>query len=35
MTLHVTHHVTPPPLVHHVTKWDVTLGTYNHVTLGR
>jgi len=35
MTLHVTHHVTPLPLVHHVTYQHVTLGTYNPVTLGR
>jgi len=35
MTLHVTHHVTPSPLVHHVTYQHVTLGTYNPVTLGR
>jgi len=35
MTLHVTHHVTPSSLVHHMTSQHVTLGTYDPVTLGR
>jgi len=35
MTLHVTHHVTPPPFIQHVTYQHVTLGTYDPVTLGR
>jgi len=35
MTLHVTHHVTLPPLVHHKTYQYMTLGTYDPVTLGR
>ena len=35
MTLHVTYHMTPPLLIHHVTYQHVTLGTYNLVTLGR
>jgi len=35
MTLHMTHHVTPLPLVHHVIYQHVILGTYDPVTLGR
>ena len=35
ITLHVTHHVTPLPLIHHMTYQHVTLGTYNPVILGR
>jgi len=35
MTLHVTHHMTPPPLSYHMTKWHMTLGIYDPVILGR
>jgi len=35
MTIHVTHHVTPPPFVYRMTYQHVTLGTYDPVTLGR
>ena len=35
INLHVTHHMTPPPPVHHMTYQHVTLGTYDPVTLGR
>jgi len=34
-TYHMTLHVTPSPLVYHMTYQHVTLGTYNPVTLGR
>jgi len=35
MTLHVAQHVTPPPVVHHMTYQHMTRGTYDPMTLER